>query len=125
MNKEPLLGSVKKRFSFAQIFIMINCFILGYNGNQACGKDLMNAKHMPESEFILTGCTMLTLNALYYANCNQVKVSKVPPHLRKLMLIRMVASLLTQVGLIVGIRTLPLTILMLIINTNSFTTGIM
>jgi drug/metabolite transporter (DMT)-like permease len=59
------------------------------------------------------------------ARNQNVDVTKVPKALKYVLVTRTVTSCLSLLGIMVGIRTLPLTIFMLIINTNSFTTGLL
>ena len=50
---------------------------------------------------------------------------KIPSHLKPAMYTRCFSSCISLFGIMIGIRTLPLTIFMLIVNTSSFTTGIL
>lgn len=67
----------------------------------------------------MTAFSMMVISG---ANAGNVKV---PKHLRTPMIVRCTSSPLGLLGIIIGSRTLPLTIFMLIINTSSFTTALM
>jgi len=67
----------------------------------------------------------MTVSSILIARNQNVNVSKVTTALKYVLVTRTVTSCLSLLGIMVGIRTLPLTIFMLIINTNSFTTGLL
>lgn len=84
----------------------------------------MNNHHMLTSEFMLARVATMTVSSVIIANQSQSSL-KVPKALQKVMAVRCMTSLVSLFGIMVAIRTLPLTVFMLIINTNSFTTGLL
>jgi drug/metabolite transporter (DMT)-like permease len=104
---------------------MINIFNLGYCLHQVGGKDLTNSKHMLQSELMFTRVFLLSCFSVSYALKSGTDLLKVPRKFYGSLAIRSVLSVVALFGILVGFRTLPLTIFILILNTNSFTTALM
>jgi hypothetical protein len=67
----------------------------------------------------------MSISAFVIAIQSGNSITDIPKKFRLILALRGAASLTSLFGIMIGLRTLPLTIFMLIINTNSFTTGLL
>ena len=85
----------------------------------------MNTQEMLQSEFMFTRVLTMSISAFVIAIQSGNSLIDIPKKFRFVLALRGIASITSLFGIMIGMRTLPLTIFMLIINTNSFTTGLL
>jgi hypothetical protein len=97
---------------------------IGYCLNNGVCKYLMTFQHMLQSEIILARITIMTLAA--YAMSRSQKVSLyVPVHMRSRICARAFFGTMNLITLTLATRILPLTVFLLILFTDSFSTAIL